>query len=104
MAAARREGVKQSLLVGFIALNVILILFVWADNLIEKPDKNGFIRSTTGPSATLSDNTSEPQKTPSPHTDSHGLPGAPTSTPKPYRDSGDLGMLQPVPLLYLAGS
>ena len=104
MAAARREGVKQSLLMGFIALNVILILFVWADNLIEKPDSNGFIRSTTGPPATLSANTAEPQKTPSPHTDYPGLPGAPTSTPKPYRDSGDLGMLQPVPLLYLAGS
>lgn len=93
MAEPRREGLKQALLLAFIALNVILILFVWADNLIDQPGDQGFVRSTRGPAAVPTAATPEPQPTPTPLRSAPA--GAPTDTPLPYRDSGDIGMLPP---------
>lgn len=103
MAETRRERVKQSLLLVFIALNVILILFVWADNLIEKPGNQGFVRATAIPSTTLSVTTTESQKTPTPSPDTRQTPGDPTGTTVPFKDSGDIGMLKPSPNPRLSG-
>jgi len=47
MANAPREGLKQSLLLGFVALNVVLIVLVWVDNLSDQPTGGtGFVRTT----------------------------------------------------------
>ena len=107
--ANKREGIKQSLLLGFIALNVVLILLIWADNLIEKPADHGFVRTTNGATTTVTPTTpsapvAEHQNTPSPFPDIPQVTGAPTETPTPHEDSGDIGMLLTFPNPSLAGS
>ncbi|MEP7355615.1 MAG: hypothetical protein ABI847_00085 [Anaerolineales bacterium] len=47
MASTPREGLKQSLLLAFLALSVVLVALVWADNLSDRPTGGtGFVRST----------------------------------------------------------
>jgi len=47
MASTPREGLKQYLLLGFVALSVALVGLVWADNLSDRPSGGtGFVRST----------------------------------------------------------
>ncbi len=93
MAETRRGRLKQSLLMVFVAFNVVLILLVWADNLIEKPDNQSFVRSTPVPSPTSGGLTTEaPNTTPS-QPDIRHKHGTPTITPTPYEDAGDVGML-----------
>ena len=36
MAKTERESLKRKLLIGFVLVNVVLIVLVWADGLIER--------------------------------------------------------------------
>ena len=95
MAETRRERLKQSLLLGFIALNLVLVLLIWVDILIEEPGNQGFVRSTTAPAATSGVLITEaPNSTPS-QPDIRHKHGTPTTTPTPYEDAGDVGMHPP---------
>jgi hypothetical protein len=47
MANAPREGLKQYLLLGFVAVSVSLVGLIWADNLSDQPTgSTGFVRAT----------------------------------------------------------
>lgn len=124
MAETRREGMKQWLLLGYIALNIVLVLFIWMDNLTDKQSNTGFIRSNQGPSAPasgarltatpetatpvsatpVSATNTGPQETPFAQPETPLAPAAPSRTPAPNRDSGDLGMQRSRPGQAFSGS
>lgn len=119
MAETRREGIKQWLLLGYLAFNIVLVLFIWADNLTDKQSNTGFIRSTQGPSApangvrltatpatatSVAATQTGSQETPGSQPATPTAPAAPAKTPVPNRDSGDLGMLRPGSGLAFSGS
>lgn len=47
MASANREGLKRTLLLGFVAVNVILIGLIWTDGLVaHQPATPSYYRDT----------------------------------------------------------
>lgn len=47
MASANREGLKRTLLLGFVAVNVVLIGLIWTDGLVaHQPATPSYYRDT----------------------------------------------------------
>lgn len=47
MASANREGLKRTLLLGFVAVSVVLIGLIWADGLVaDQPATPSYYRDT----------------------------------------------------------
>lgn len=95
MAEIRREKLKQALLLGFITLNVILILAMWADNLRDPAGNTGPGRSTqSSPTAPGADST-QPAGTVQPQTGTPGAFAGPVILAKAHLDFGEALALRP---------
>ncbi len=106
MAEKPRERIKQTLLLGFVALGVVLVLLIWTENLSGESGNQGFSRSPVrtpvlAPSGTPE---SKPLASPTPRREDLPSPGAPSETPRDYEDLEDLGMLPLPPNLAWKGS
>lgn len=90
MANAPREGLKQSLLLGFVALNVVLIGLVWVDNLSDQPTGGtGFVRTTPTAPLTHVVPTATPGPSATPTFTASPVPPLSTATPTVVIESSE---------------